>query len=168
MYSALTERDRQRLSIINGLPTFVVSNANVGEVDEYGIEVEARYYFDEKLSLSANYSYFDYNVIKSNISQPIVANTSPHRFNAKLNYNVQNDWDIQIILQYSAGFDWLAGTYVGYVPEWTIVNLNAGIYVIDNLRFAVNIFNLFDRKFYQIFGGTYLPRYTTAQLIFTF
>lgn len=168
VYSYLTPRDQQRLSIVDGLPTFVVSNANVGEVDEYGIEVEARYYFNEKFNINANYSYFGYKVIKSNISQPIVPNTSPHRLNLIVSYNEQNNWDTQVTLQYSAGFDWLAGTYIGYVPDWTVVNLNSGVYILDNLRLGINVFNLFNRKFYQIFGGTYLPRYTTAQLTYTF
>jgi outer membrane receptor protein involved in Fe transport len=71
-------------------------------------------------------------------------------------------------MQYSAGFDWLAGTYVGYVPEYTILNLNAGMYVFDSMRLGVNVYNLLNRKFYQVFGGTYLPRYFTAKISYEF
>ncbi len=166
--NALNPRDRQRLSILNGEPVFVVSNANVGEVDEYGAELEAGYYFTDAFRLSANYSYFGYDVVKSNVNQPILPNTSPHRFNMTAAYILHKQFDCSVTLQYSAGFDWLAGTYIGYVPEYTVVHLNAGAYVFDSFRLGLNIFNLFDRKFYQIFGGTYLPRYTTLRLSYEF
>lgn len=165
---SLNPRDKQRLSVLNGEPVFVVSNANVGEVDEYGLEIETGYYLSDEIKISANYSYFGYNIVEANLTQPLLPNTSPHRLNATASYSKQGIFDCSLTVQYSAGFDWLAGTFTGYVPEYTIFHLNAGAYIIDSLRLGVNVFNLFDRKFYQIFGGTYLPRFATMKLSYEF
>ena len=166
--SSLSPRDQERLSILNGKPTFVVSNANVGKVDEYGLELELIYYLTENFKINANYSYYGYNVIQSNISQPIVPNTSPNRINLSASYLKEKSYDMSLSVRYSEGFDWLAGTYIGYVPSYTIVNLNGGVYLTNSLRLGVNVYNLLNKQFYQVFGGTYLPRYTTARLSYDF
>lgn len=164
----LNPRDQARLSYYNGKPALVISNTNVGEVEQYGIELNVNYNLTQQLSCNANYAYYDFNVVKSNKSQPLLPNTSPNRFNASLNYEVKNNWDAAISFNYTEGYRWLAGTYEGYVPSYAIVNLNAGIYIFDKLHLGVNVFNLLNRQFYQVYGGTYLPRYTTARLSWEF
>ncbi len=166
--SNLSVRDQQRLAIFNGAPAFVVSNTNVGEVDEYGLEIGAEYHLNSEFKIDANYSYFGFDIISAQANAPLLPNTSPHRANANLTYQHGRDFDVTLGLRYTAGFDWLAGTYTGYVPEYTIVNLSAGARIFDGLRAGLNIFNLLDRKFFQIFGGTYLPRYATLRLSYEF
>ncbi len=166
--SALSPRDQARLSIVDGLPTFVVSNTNVGQVDEYGLEIELVYQPINSLTIKADYSYFGHKIVENKSAQPLLPNTSPHRINFSVGYNNSNRYDITAMLSYYEGFDWLAGTYFGKVPSYAVVNLNGGYKIIDDLRFGVNIFNLLNRKHYQIFGGTYLPRMATAQLSYSF
>lgn len=164
--ASLSPRDRARLSMLDGKPTFVVSNANVGEVEQFGMELGMNYYFTDELSVGANYSYYDYSVIKSNTSQPLLPNTSPNKFNISASYAVPKSWDATVSFNYTEGFDWIAGTYEGSVPSYALVNLNGGVYLTDNFQLGLNIFNLLNRKHYQIFGGTYLPRQATARITY--
>jgi len=165
---SMFERDRKRLSSYKGLPTFVVSNTNVGQVNQWGIDFSINYYLTDKLLLSGNYSYYDFNVVEANINQPLLPNTSPNKFNLTASYVLPKTFDLTLSFSYVQGYDWLAGTYVGTVPEYYLVNLNGGIYIINNLRLGFNIYNLLNFKHYEIFGGTYLPRMATARLTFEF
>jgi len=164
VYSNLRAKDAAALSNYNGKPVFIVSNANIGEVEQYGLELDVNYNISSNLSVNANYSYYDFEVVDAVQSQPLLPNTSPHKFNFSLNYEEKRAYDASVSFNYTEGFKWLAGTFTGEVPGYAYVNISAGYYIMDNLHFGVNVFNVLDRKFYQIYGGTYLPRYTTAKL----
>ena len=164
VYAPLNPRDKLRLSNYQGKPTFVVSNTNVGEVIQYGMELNLVYFVDNNLSFEAGYSNYNFEVIQANQYQAILPNTSPNKYRLAMNYYNKGLLDARIDFSYTQGFDWLAGTYVGYVPDYALVNLNLGVYPIENLEVGLYIFNLLDRKHYQMFGGTYLPRYTTMKI----
>jgi len=166
--NSLSGRDQARLSMVDGKPTFVVSNTNVGQVDEYGFEVELVYQPINSITMKADYSYFGYKIVENKSTQPLLPNTSPHRVNFSVGYNNSNRFDVTAMITYYEGFDWLAGTYFGRVPSYAVVNLNGGYKIYDELRLGINIFNLLNRKHYQIFGGTYLPRMATAQISYSF
>lgn len=166
--NSLSERDQQRLSVLNGEPTFVVSNYNVGEVDQYGIEIGANYYFTDEFKLGINYSYYDYSVVTNNSNQPLLPNTSPHKLNLSLSYIKPKKFDAELTFNYTEGYKWLAGTYFGEVPSYNVVNLTAGYYIWEELHLGLNVSNLFNEQYYQIFGGTYLPRYTTLKITYEF
>ena len=168
VYNQLSPRDRQRLSVFNGLPAFVVSNANVGSVNQYGLELGINVLLSRYISFSGNYSHYEFSVNKSASDPDILSNTSPDRFNLALTYNKPEKYDASLSLTYSRKFDWLAGTYIGEVPTYTIVNLSAGYYIFKNLQAGIYIYNLFNEKHYEIFGGTYMPRYATGRLSFNF
>jgi outer membrane receptor protein involved in Fe transport len=164
VYSKLSPRDKLRLTYVNGIPTFVVSNTNVGEVRQYGLDLGINYYLTDYLLFGLNYSYYNYEVTESSISQPIYANTSPSKFNFKATYNYQNIFDINLSYSYTQEYNWLAGTYLGKVPSYQLVNLNAGVNITNSLNLGINIFNLLNEHHFEVFGGTYLPRYTTVKL----
>lgn len=164
VYSPLNPRDKLRLSNYQGKPTFVVSNTNIGEVIQYGAELNLIYLYDNNLSFEAGYSNYNFEVIQANQYQQIMPNTSPNKYRFAANYTQKGLFDARIDFSYTQGFNWLAGTYVGYVPDYALVNLNIGVYPIQNLEVGLYVFNLLDRKHYQMFGGTYLPRYTTMKI----
>jgi len=164
VYTPLSPRDKLRLSNYQGKPTFVVSNTNIGEVIQYGMELNIIYLVDNNLSFEAGYSNYNFEVIKANQYQAILPNTSPNKYRLAANYTKKGLLDVRLDFSYTQGFDWLAGTYVGYVPDYALVNLNIGVYPIENLEVGLYVFNLLDRKHYQMFGGTYLPRYTTMKI----
>lgn len=164
VYSPLSGRDKLRLSDYQGKPTFVVSNTNVGEVIQYGAEINLIYLFDSYLSFELGYSNYNFEIIQANQYQQILPNTAPNKYRFAINYAQKGLFDARVDFSYTQGYDWLAGTYVGYVPDYALVNLNVGVYPIENLEVGLYIFNLLDRKHYQMFGGTYLPRYTTMKI----
>lgn len=163
-YAPLSPRDKLRLSNYQGKPTFVVSNTNVGEVIQYGAELNLIYLYDNNLSFEAGYSNYNFELIQANQYQKIMPNTPPNKYRLAAVYTQKGIFDARIDFSYTQGFDWLAGTYVGYVPDYALLNLNIGVYPIDNLEVGLYVFNLLDRKHYQMFGGTYLPRYTTMKI----
>jgi iron complex outermembrane receptor protein len=164
IYNSLKPIDQARLSDFQGKPTFVVSNTNVGEVDQWGFELNLNYFITQKLLVDVGYTNYNFSILKSNDSQKLLPNTSPNRYKIGLSFVERNLLDIKLDFAYTQGFDWLAGTMVGYVPDYAVLNLNAGFYPIKNLEVGINIYNLLDRKHYEMFGGTYIPRYTTIKL----
>ncbi|OGU57853.1 MAG: hypothetical protein A2X64_10180 [Ignavibacteria bacterium GWF2_33_9] len=164
--SKLTARDIARLSDYKGVPTFIVSNTNVGEVDQWGVELNMEYYFSREFHFDFGYSHYDFNIVKADANQELLPNTSPNKYRIAANYEKAKVFDAQISFDYTQGYDWLAGTYVGYVPDYGVLNFTAGYYLADNLELSVNVYNALNRKHYEIFGGTYIPRYTTFRLNF--
>ncbi len=164
VYHNLNAKDQARLSDYNGIPALVISNTNIGEVEQYGLELEVNYNMSQNISCNANYAYYDFKVVESNKAQPLLPNTSPNRFNVSMTYQEKKCYDASLSFNYTEGYRWLAGTYEGYVPSYAILNLNAGVYLTDNLHLGLNVFNILNRQFYQVYGGTYLPRYTTIRL----
>lgn len=158
VYSQLSPRDKQRLSTFNGLPAFIVSNTNIGTVNQYGIDVTLSYYLNKNVFLSGNYSHYRYSIEKNAGDPDILPNSTPNKFNLSATYQIPQTFDATITFQYSDNFDWLAGAYTGVVPAYKIVNLNAGYNVLKNLQVGAYIFNIFNEQNYQIFGGTYMPR----------
>ena len=164
----LNARDRARLSSVKGTPTFVISNTNVGEVDQYGFDLGLNYYLTNEFSFGANYSYYDFSIVEADVTQPLLPNTSPHRINLSATYEKANAWDVTVSAYYTEGFDWIAGVYTGEVPSYYYINLSAGVFLTESLKLGLNVFNLTNNDFYQVFGGTYLPRYTTARISYEF
>jgi outer membrane receptor protein involved in Fe transport len=164
MTSSLNQRDKARLSNYNGAPTFVVSNTNVGEVNQWGFELNMEYYLTKEIHFELGYSNYQFEVTKSDKTQQLLPNTSPNKYKAGITYLKPESFDFQVNLNYTEGFDWLAGTYVGRVPDYAVLNFSAGYYLIKNLEIGVNVYNVLNRKHYEIFGGTYVPRYTTFKL----
>lgn len=157
------------LAIYEGKPAVVLSSTNVAVVNEYGMEASATYMLTNELSVTANYAYMDFVVSSNDVPfQQIVANTSQHRANLGVEYVMQNVFDVGLTARWVDGFPWLAGAFVGTVPTYTVVNLNAGVSLIDNLRLSVNVFNLLDNVHYEVFGGTLLRRQATATVTYTF
>jgi outer membrane receptor protein involved in Fe transport len=95
-------------------------------------------------------------------------NTSPHRVNLTASYTKQQEWDASITMRYVEGFNWLAGDFKGFVPSFTVVNLNAGVNITNDLRLGLVVNNLFDRRYYEVYGGSILPRLTYLSATYSF
>jgi outer membrane receptor protein involved in Fe transport len=122
------------------------------------------YYLTKEIHFELGYSNYQFEVTKSDKTQQLLPNTSPNKYKAGITYLKPESFDFQVNLNYTEGFDWLAGTYVGRVPDYAVLNFSAGYYLIKNLEIGVNVYNVLNRKHYEIFGGTYVPRYTTFKL----
>jgi len=157
------------LVIVNGAPTLAQTPINVGLIQELGAEVGVNYYLTDELLLTANYAYLDATVLENAVSsQPILPNASRHRINIGATYAVPNKYEISATLRYVDGFPWLAGVQQGFVPAYAVVSLNGGYNIMQNWRVGFNAFNLLDRRYYEIFGGTVLRRYATVNMSYNF
>lgn len=168
VYSQLSPRDKQRLSTLNGVPAFIVSNTNIGTVRQYGIDLTVQYNFTKNFFISGNYSRYDYNIELNSTDPNILPNTSPNKANFSATYQETDKFDATLSFQYSDKYDWLAGAYTGVVPAYKIFNFNAGYYIMKNLQLGVYIFNIFDEQHYEMFGGTYMPRNFYVKTSFNF
>lgn len=158
-----------RLATYNSSAALVIAPTNIAVVDELGAEISAGYFITNELSVSANYAYLDVTVRDNSVSaQKILPNTSRHRINGALEYIEPGKFDAVVQLRYVEGFQWIAGLFEGRVPSYAVVNLNAGYYVLPELRVGISVFNLLDREHYEIFGGTILRRQATGTLTYTF
>lgn len=169
--------DPSRFTIdpVTGKPAMIITPTNIGLVNEYGVELGANYYATDELLFTANYAWLGTEVEENKVSaNKILPNTSPHRVTLGISYKEQDTYDVGLQFRYVEGFQWIAGLFEGSVPSYAVMNLNAGYNFGDvlvtghNIRLGVNVFNLLDRRHYQIFGGTILQRYTTATLTYEF
>jgi len=151
----------------------IIAPDNIAQVNEYGIEIGVNYYLTDELLLKGNYSYLGFDVSQDEGTEAnrILPNTSPHRVNLGFLYDEkEGEFPFHFGADFRGvqGFRWIAGFFEGHVPEYWVLNLNGGVDITDNIQLGVNVFNALDRHHYQIFGGTYLERYTTASVIFNF
>lgn len=176
VYSQISPQDRARFTTYENKPAFIVSNTNIGLVEQFGVEVSASYQVNREFGVSANYAYYGFNLLDAKTSNPFLKtgsdllspNTSPHRVNLSANYEVPNSWDASLMFRYVEGFEWLAGDFRGVVPAYAVMNFNAGVHVNDNLRLGVVVNNLLDRRHYEALGGSNIPRLTYVSATYTF
>lgn len=165
VYNQLAEHGNGApLVMQNGIPIHALSNGNIGEVDQYGIEVGLNYYITDELKFSMNYSYYDFNINLNEGDPAILPNTPPHKLDASLFYTSAKNYDIGLEMKFVDEFQWLAGTIEGTIPSYTIFNLSAGYFITDHIKAGLYIYNLFNLEHYQVFGGTFIPRLSTIKI----
>ncbi|MCZ2131777.1 MAG: TonB-dependent receptor [Bacteroidetes bacterium] len=149
-------------------PAFIITPTNIGLVEEKGVELGVNYYALKNLLLTGNFAYLESQVLE-NIAptNKIIPNVSPRRYNIAAQYTMP-DWDATLSFRYVDGFAWIVGLSEGHIPSYGVLNFNANYRFSNNLQLGVNVFNLLDRKHYEIFGGTYLYRYATASATYSF
>jgi outer membrane receptor for ferrienterochelin and colicins len=145
----------------------VWSYGNAGKVTEAGFEVSASYYFDEHLSLTGNYSFFDFKILEQNVNDVLLPNAPKHKMNAGVNYNEDN-YQVGMSVKVIPTYDWAAGIYKGPILAYTLVNLNASYRIMPQVELALNVTNLLDREHYQIFGGSLIGRRALLGVTATF
>lgn len=154
-----------------GAASIIVAPVNIGLVNEYGTEIGFNYYVNDNLLLTANYAYLAIEVIENNSpTNKILPNTSPNRVNVGFEYkNTIFDMPFKVIANARGveSFKWIAGFYEGNVPGYYVVNLSGNIDLTKEINLGFNVFNLLDKKHYEIFGGTYLRRYGSVSLSYT-
>ena len=162
-------QDTSRLSLYQNNPSLVITPTNIAVVDEYGVEVSATYFITKDLSIWANYAYLSVDVQDNDVPQnKILPNAPPHRINGGVEYQMPGVVDAGLSIRYVEGYNWIAGLTEGKVLPYAVVNVNAGYFVLPGLRLGLNVFNLFDREHYEIFGGTILRRQVTGSVTYSF
>jgi outer membrane receptor protein involved in Fe transport len=119
--------------------------------------------------MQANYAYLGFDVKENNplFANKIVPNSAPHKLNIGLQYE-SNGFSAGVQVRGVTGFTWVAGLFEGYVPEYWLVNLNASYEVNKELTVSGTVFNVLDRRHYQIFGGSILQRMSSLNITYNF
>ena len=161
--------DRLSIDPLTKKPALIITPTNIGIIDEYGVEIGVNYYLSSQLFMQANYAYLGFDVKENNplFANKIVPNSAPHKLNIGLQYE-SNGFSAGVQVRGVTGFTWVAGLFEGYVPEYWLVNLNASYEVNKELTVSGTIFNVLDRRHYQIFGGSILQRMSSLNITYNF
>jgi iron complex outermembrane receptor protein len=151
----------------NGETAIVISYANKGLVNERGLELSFNYYLTNEFLISANWSYFDFDIEEQQEGDVLLPNNPKHKFGYSIRYTNPNGFDTEFSGRSSQAFDWAAGVFVGRIPEYHLFNLSAGYQITHRYRAGLTVTNLFDRQAYQIFGGSIVGRQLIASITVT-
>jgi outer membrane receptor for ferrienterochelin and colicins len=160
----------------DGSTAVVISYTNAGKVDEKGLDLGARFYLTDEISADFNWGYFDFTVKEppvfqvqgAVISDLLLPNTPKHKASAELSYNGSSGFTASLSARWVKKFPWAGGIFNGDVPEYTVVNLVAAYQLTKNVSIGTNVYNLLNRKHYEIFGGSMLERRVLATVTTTF
>jgi len=143
----------------SGETIIALSYTNKGRVDERGIELGFNYYLNDYFLISANWSYFDYEIKNQQAGDLLLPNNPKHKFGYSVRYrNPKIGFEAQLSGRTVQAFDWAAGVFVGRIPEYTLFNFSSSYEINQNYRLGVSVTNLLDRQSYQIFGGSIVGR----------
>jgi outer membrane receptor for ferrienterochelin and colicins len=136
-----------------------VSYTNFGEVDTEGVDVGLSYYFTDKWSVSASYSWFDYEIQDSvaGLDQLLVPNTPEDKAALGIQYR-GGAFDAGISGRWVDDFRWVVGPFQGDVLSYTTVDLVANYRLSKSFTVGVNVANLLDDNHWESFGGDLLGR----------
>ncbi len=151
----------------NGETAIVVSYTNAGLVNERGLELSFNYYITDEFLVSANWSYFDFEIKEQQEDDKLLPNNPKHKFGYSIRYTNPNGFDAELSGRSVQGFDWAAGVFAGRIPEYHLFNLSAGYQITQRYRAGLTVTNLFDRQAYQIFGGSIVGRQLIASFTVT-
>jgi outer membrane receptor protein involved in Fe transport len=146
----------------------VISYTNAGRVDEVGFEVGGKAFVTDELSAEANWSYFDFTVKAQQLGDVLLPNSPKHKFNATVSYAHRAGYNAGVSFRWVQKYPWAAGIFQGDIPEYAVVNLVSGYQITKNVHLGVNVFNLLNRKHYEIFGGSVLERRILGTVTTTF
>jgi outer membrane receptor for ferrienterochelin and colicins len=160
----------------DGSTAVVISYTNAGKVDEKGFDLGARMYLTDEISADFNWGYFDFTlkdppvfqVKEAVISDVLLPNTPKHKASAEVSYSGASGFSASLSARWVKKFPWAGGIFNGDVPEYTVVNLVAAYQLTKNVSIGTNVYNLLNRKHYEIFGGSMLERRVLATVTTTF
>ena len=124
-------------------------NQNSGKINNFGIELQTRHFFNAEWTLDANYSYL-------HMDNPVIA-APQHKLYTEITYR-REKWSV------SSGIQYIAGLYtaIGDNPQtedFVLWNLRASFRATDWLSLWVKGENLLAQK-YEINAGYPMPRAT--------
>jgi len=151
----------------NGETIIALSYTNKGKVNERGLELGFNYYITDEFLISANWSYFDFDIDEKQEGDELLPNNPKHKFGYSIRYTNPNGFDTEFSGRSVQAFKWAAGVFVGDIPEYHLFNLSAGYQITQRYRAGLTVRNLFDRQAYQIFGGSIVGRQLIASITVT-
>jgi iron complex outermembrane receptor protein len=145
---------------LDGSPIIVgASYTNVGQVDTQGVDVGLNYYIDDKWSLAASYSWFDFEIGSEfgAFGNILLPNSPENKLSLGFTYATDR-WDLGVDGRWVDEFQWAVGPFQGDVESYETFDLVGNYHLSDNWTVGVNVANLFDDEHWESFGGDILAR----------
>ena len=141
---------------------------NVGEVDTQGVDFGIQYFVTRALSIQASYSWFDFEIIDTDLDVFGLLQPNSPENKASLSLSFRNKrWAASFGGRWVEGFRWSAGVFEGDVPDYYTFDVGASYAFNDLIRLGVNLANANDNVHRQTFGGDLLHRRALMHLTFT-
>jgi outer membrane receptor protein involved in Fe transport len=148
----------------DGSPIFAaVSFINAGKVNAQGVELNLKYFFNERWNVDLNYTWFDFEVKEELIGDKITSNSPEHRINLGMAY-ISDRFDISMRYRWVDDFFWGTGVFWGPVKSYSLVDLTSNFHLGNGFAIGINISNMLDNKHYESFGGYILRRHAVASI----
>jgi iron complex outermembrane receptor protein len=186
-------QDINQLQALGG--SYVLTYLNVGKINTYGADLGLNYYFNNNLSLTFNYSYFNYEVKEGNIStDQLFLNTPRNKIGVGLNYYGEKFFG-SIFGRWAQSYNFFSGINVrsetipgltfGGSPvvegqrvgrDWNYgplggffnVDLSAGYRITDVVTLSGSVTNLFNVKAMDFAASPPISRLFNAEVKFSF
>jgi iron complex outermembrane receptor protein len=155
--AAALQGRRVGVSTVDGGPALVLSYANAGEVDTDGGEIALNYYITNNWVLDFNYSKFNFDVKSSLGDDRLLPNAPENKYNLGLAWR-GTKLDAKVSYRWVEDFRWAAGVFVGDIPEYDVVNVNANYRINNTFGIGVDVANATDEEHWEAFGGDLLSR----------
>ncbi len=159
-YNALLAATGPALTTFDGTRAIVVSYANAGDADEYGVELGLGLQLTNEVRFDANYNFFEFDVDATSVvsGDRVVPNTPKHKVNLALAYSGSQGFDFRVSAQFVEGYEWATGIFFGPIPSRQTVDLSVGYQVNPYVRIHALAVNVFDQERYQMYGGSVIGR----------
>lgn len=136
-----------------------------GEVESHGVEVEASGQVTRDLSIAAGYTFNTTEYLRDATAQgqPFASFTPKHILRVWGNYTLpwqERRWSVGMGLQAQSAYSVVSGGTTLRQGGYGLVHARIGYRIGPGLTAALNLSNLFDRRYYQsLFGPAWSNRY---------
>lgn len=143
----------------DGGTAVVVTYANAGKVEQWGLEGGAGWQLSRTLRTDGTVTLFDYSVDESTVQQgdSLLANTPSLKGTASLSF-ADKQFSASANVRAVKGYSWAAGAFNGFIEPNVSVGANAAYDVNNNFKVFVAGTNLFDSNKFEIYGGSVIGR----------
>lgn len=162
-------------TVDEGVPMFVVSYTNAGEVTEQGVELGVTFVPARNWEVNLNYTYFDFDIDDNTTTdggrvpeEDLQPNTPQQKVNFGIVYSDPGGFDASVKVHAQEAMDWAAGVFEGHVPGFATVDLTGGYQITDSARLQLVWTNVLDKEHFQLYGGSVLGSRALGGITFNF
>ncbi|HUP20540.1 MAG TPA: TonB-dependent receptor [Gemmatimonadota bacterium] len=163
------------LTFVNGMPQFVLSYTNAGQVTERGVELGVTFLPAPNWEVFANYTRFDFDIDDTTTTQggqvdadELQPNTPEHKANVGITYSDPESFSLGVKARTQSDMDWAAGVFAGEVEGYTTVDLSGGWRATEYARLHLVWTNVLDKEVYQLYGGSVIGSRAIGGVTFNF
>ena len=169
--------DRDTLvSLPTNLQVYRYSANSNNTVTTQGVTLGLNYYFQEKHSFGANYSYND--IARSDANDPIIPafNTPKHKYNLSVTGNKLFESSEGNCWGYSVNYKWIQGylfegspQFTGLINTYDMVDVQINYSLVpSNVFIKIGASNVLNNKQVQVYGGPSIGRMAYLSLQYSF